>query len=132
MATTTRAADIRLGLKVWIAVGGPLCSLALVLMGWDYLHLKLQDAPHLFAQSPVVGAAVPTPIARLSPPWERIAVPAYPVGATVRRVSPFSYVSPYKGVHDASYEYVPDGSLEDALLMRPRPASAKRGRHAQP
>jgi hypothetical protein len=131
MASMT-AADVRLGLKVWIGVGGPVFSMALVLMGWDYLHLKFQDVPKRAAQSAVVAAAVVLPAAPLSPPWERISVPPYPVGATVRWVSAFSYAAPYKSVLNASDENMSNASYEDTLLMRPKPASAKRGRHAQP
>jgi len=124
----TTAAGVRLGLKVWIAVGGPVFSVALMAMGWDFLHWKLQAAPLSVMQSTVAPGAVTPRTARLSPPWERNSAPAYPVGAPPVKASAFSYDAPYKELFPTSEE-IRDASYKDALIMRPRPAPVPRGRH---
>jgi hypothetical protein len=125
----TTAAGVRLGLKVWIAVGGPVFATALMVMGWDVAHLKLQAAPRPDAQSAVAGTAATPSAARLSPPWEKNTSPAYPVGVVPLKVSSFSYDAPYKEILDLPAEVIRNASYKDALLMRPNPTPAPRGRH---
>jgi hypothetical protein len=125
MTAMTAAAGVRLGLKVWIAVGGPVFAVALGVMGWDVAHLKLQDAPHIDAQSSVVRAVAPK--ALLSPPWERSARPSYPIEATPFQASAFSYNAPYKDNPDI--QAVAEASYTDDLFMRRPPAPVPRGHH---
>jgi hypothetical protein len=125
MTAMTAAAGVRLGLKVWIAVGGPVFAVALVVMGWDVAHLKLQDAPHIDAQSSVVRAVAPK--ALLSPPWERNARPTYPVEATPFQASVFSYNAQYKDNPDI--QAVAEASYNDDLFTRRPPAPVPRGHH---
>jgi len=123
----TGAEGLRLGLKVWIAVGGPVFSLALVVMGWNVLNLKLQAAPQPDAQSAVVHRFAPPPIVRLSPPWERTAAPNYPVSVTPQKMTVFSYKTPYKDISEIR-ESVEASDVDDLFLER-RPAQTPRGRH---
>ena len=129
MATITGAEGLRLGLKVWVGVGGPVFSLALVALGWNFLDLKLQAAPEPDAQSTVVRRFVPPPAGRLSPPWERNAAPDYPVDLTPQTVSVFSYNAPYKESPDLREGI--QASYADSLFLERQPAPAPRGRHRQ-
>jgi hypothetical protein len=112
MATATYPAGFRFG--GWIAVAGLVFCLGLIAKNWGGSIFPAASG----AQSPVVRSADPL-VPRLSPPWEKLSRPAYPVGKEGGERSPFSYATPYKDIARGSVENVAPAW---AILYEPRPA----------